>query len=150
MATASAAAIAIFMSVDQPHLNIVTDDPGLVMRDADTRILDQRAGADVELPSVPWARDDAVANDAIGQRPAAMEAHIVDRVERAADVEERDPALVDGHLARLARRELVHSGHGDEVRHQKWSLGLGAWCLVRAGSWSVVQNRCPWYLGLSA
>ena len=102
-------------SVHQPDLNLVADNPRLVARHADARILHQHAGSHVELPAVPRAGDDALAECAFGERSPLVQAKRVERVVRAVDVEERDPAPIDRHLPPPSRRELVHTGDGDEV-----------------------------------
>src|SRR5262245_11070126 len=75
-------------SVCEPDLHVVADDARLVFGNADRRILDEHAGGDVVLPAVPRARDDPAAEAAFGERAAAMQADVVDRVEDTADVEQ--------------------------------------------------------------
>src|SRR6516165_5729404 len=64
---------------------------------------DALAGAHVVLPGVPRTGDDAAFEVALAERPAAVRALVVQRVERAVDVEERD-------LLPVHRHELARSG----------------------------------------
>ena len=80
-------------------------------RDADARILDERAGRHVELPAVPGAGHDRVSQPALGERPALMQAETIDGVEGAAEIEEGDPPPVDGYLAALSDRQIADTSN---------------------------------------
>jgi hypothetical protein len=101
-------------SAGQPDLHFVADNARFVLRYANRGILYQRSGRHVELPSVPWTRDDAAENDAVGQRSSSVQAQIIDGEVPAVEVEEADPSLVDRHLAARAGRNVANAGDRDE------------------------------------
>src|SRR5439155_6458987 len=103
-------------------LDFVADNTSVVARDADARILDERAGRHVELPAMPGAGDDALGERAFGKRPALMQANAIDGVERAAKIEQRDKASVDGDLAALSGRQVADASNSHEVACRLWSV----------------------------
>ena len=80
-------------------------------------------GADVELRPVPRAGDLVVAKFAVGERTAVVCTDVVDGVEHAADVKQRDhvAADLDERLARI--RNLGDIGDADELCHQ-WAHAI--------------------------
>src|SRR5215470_15095424 len=94
-------------------------DDDWIARHLDGGVVGVGASRDVPAPGVPGTEDDAALEIALAQRATAVDAAIVDRVERAVDVEEGevlalgldDPALPDRHV--LRRRDphapLSHS-----------------------------------------
>ena len=102
------------MSVRQPDLHVLADDARVVLRHPHHRILNERSRRHIELPSVPWARDDAAVKDAVGERSTPVQAQIVDGEVLAVEVEEADPSLVDGHLAARTGRNVADAGDRDE------------------------------------
>jgi four helix bundle protein len=109
--------------ISQSHLNLVAHDPRLVPRDADARILNHRARRDVVLPPVPRARDDAAGDRSFGKRTAAVQADVVDGMEGAVEIEERNPAIADGDLAALAGRNVADARDRDEIVQGPSKLG---------------------------
>src|SRR5262245_20243419 len=94
------------------HQHVATLDLRLVARDLQV-VGDALAGGDVVLPRVPRAGDDAALELALAERTAAVRAFVVDRVEAAVDVEQRQLLPLDGDgLARpgrdLRRRAGLH------------------------------------------
>jgi hypothetical protein len=92
-------------------------------RHTDDGILDKHTGPHLVLPAVPRTGDDAAAHMTFAQRTAAMQTEIVDCVEFAVDVEETDPPIVDGHLSRLAWRNVGGARDDHELTHESRSSG---------------------------
>src|SRR5262249_23423754 len=78
------------------------------------RILNHRSRRDVVLPPMPWTRDGAVGDRPLRERAAAMQAHAVECMKHAADVEQRDPAAVEDHLASMTGRNVAELRHRHE------------------------------------
>src|SRR5438876_5783243 len=89
----------------------------LVTLDALALVHRVAARGHVVLPAVPRAGDDHALELALPERPATVEAGVVDGVERAAHVEERD--LLAARLDALARsgRDVADGGDFHEGRH---------------------------------
>src|SRR5436190_13023335 len=104
-------------SIAEPHLHVIADDARFVFGEADARILHEMAGRHIVLPAVPGAGDHCPAEAAFGERTAAMETDVVDRMKDAADVEEPDHSSVDGHEPGLSRRDVARMRDRDEVGH---------------------------------
>src|SRR5687768_5086738 len=95
-----------------------------MLRDADLRILHQRAGLDFVRPAVPRARHDGVVVDeAFAERAGLVQAQVVDGVKLVAQAEQGDMAAADGHHLALARREVVDASD---------------WC---KGAWHLTPSR---------
>lgn len=99
-------------------LYLVAFDTDRTAGDGDVRIAVSLAGADVELPSVPWTGHDLSGQLAFAHRPAGVRAGVVDREKRTGHVEQRDPDSI--HLNRLSgsRFNIVGRGDCDEFRHE--------------------------------
>jgi hypothetical protein len=68
------------------------------------------ARADIELPAVPRAGDNALRQFALRQRPALMRANAVNGEEIAADVKNRNHLLANDEFFAASRRAIVNSG----------------------------------------
>src|ERR1700691_6486996 len=80
-------------SVHRPsyfHQHVVALDSHGKAAHAHRRIVDVRAGGEVELPSVPRTDHARAVDFALAERAAQMAAGVVDRMEAAARVEDRD------------------------------------------------------------
>lgn len=89
------------------------------------------AVADVELPAVPGACDDAAFEPPFAQRAALMRADAVEREELAADVKQRDDSVAGHRFQATAGRTI--SCRSDAVPHGGRRLEVGGWRLeVRA------------------
>ena len=75
--------------------------------DADTRILDENAVRQIELPAVPRSGHDVAGNHSFRQRTAAVQTQVVERVEPALDVEDANPAFLDRYLTAAARGDVA-------------------------------------------
>src|SRR5262249_56518702 len=95
-------------------------DLGLVARDLQV-VRDALAGADVVLPGVPGAGDDAALEVALAERAAAMRALVVERVKDPVHVEERDVLAADRHSFSGAGSDLGHRADLHERRHGRAS-----------------------------
>src|SRR3954454_17592540 len=92
----------------------VGDDDG-VRAHALAVVADGLPGAQVEAPLVQRARHGAVGEQAVGQRPAAVRARVVEGVPALRGVEDGDPAAVHRHRAALAERHVLDPAHGDHA-----------------------------------
>src|SRR5215831_6301726 len=102
----------------QRDLHLVAFHTDRTAGDGDVRIAVPLAGADVELPSVPWTGHDLTGQLAFTDRPSCVRTGVVDREKRTGHVEQRDPDSI--HLNRLSgsRLNVVCRGNGYEFRHE--------------------------------
>src|SRR5262245_5264570 len=77
------------------------------------RVVGVGAGRDVPAPRVPWAGDEPALEIAFAERSAAMDARVVDRVEGAIDVEERQVPALGRDDAPFADRHVLDGGQPD-------------------------------------
>ena len=82
---------------------------------------------------MPWARDHAVADLAVAERPAAMQAHVVEREELVAEPEYGDVTAGNGHHPAPAGDELADLSDRFEFRQTYF----------RAAGVSVVSRFSP-------
>src|SRR5262245_14903482 len=61
--------------------DVVPQDGHLEGRDREVRVARANPGSDVESPAVPWAGDNGAFEVALAERPAAMAARVVDRIQ---------------------------------------------------------------------
>ncbi len=66
--------------------------------------------ANVELPSVPGASDDAAFQRPLPERPALVWAHAIQRVELSIDIEQRHDVIAGHGFQAGAGRTLFNSG----------------------------------------
>src|SRR2546421_1174690 len=72
-------------------------------------------GADVVLPAVPRAGEDAAVELAVAERPLQVEAMRLDGIETAVAVRERELLLAGLDGANGARRDVLDPSDGDEI-----------------------------------
>ena len=104
--------------------------------DREIRIAVTLAGADVELPSVPWTGDDLAGERAFADRSSCVRTGIVDRKKRTVHVEQRDPHSVDVDGLAGTRRNLFDFRHRDKLRH------AASWIVMRRGD-PVLRRMAP-------
>src|SRR5262249_56058794 len=80
---------------------------------------DALAGAHIVLPGVPGTGDYAALEVALAERSATMRALVVERVERAVDVEERDFLAVHRHELCRSGRNIRNRAGLRERRHRR-------------------------------
>jgi hypothetical protein len=97
--------------------NIVTVHFHFKFFEGDITIIPIDPGLDVEFPSMPGTGDYFSITLPFTDRSALMRAHIVDRVECAIDIEERDALPLDLDAFALACRNVADLGHFDKIGH---------------------------------
>jgi hypothetical protein len=83
-------------------------------------------GGDIIFPAMPWARDDFIGKHSLTERPATMEASVVNGVEFAPYVCKRNGGAVELEFADGSRRDFVrfrgtYEGH---FRCAPWVSGF--------------------------
>src|SRR5262245_13425291 len=88
------------------------------------------AGADVELPAMPWTCDHAAGDFAFSKRPALMRTNAIQGIEIAVDIEQRDNTI-PSHGFKGAAGRAVSDGGDAEPGH--------GW--VESGGWRVESGE---------
>ena len=108
----------------EPHPDTAVVDLDVVgSRRPHGRHRERSTRADIKLCAVSGAGDLVVPQFAVGKRAAVVGADVVDGVEHAADVKQRDHVVIDldEGLARIG--DLGNVGHSDELSHRLHSSG---------------------------
>src|SRR6266478_1097073 len=89
------------------HKNIFSSNLHRVAIHPHRRILPNLAGGHVVLPSMPRAGHDLPIHDALTERSAPVEAGIVDGIELATDIGQRNGFALDLKLPDRSRRDFI-------------------------------------------
>src|SRR5262249_14720061 len=85
--------------------------------DLDPRVVGPGAVRQAEAPGVPGAGDDAVLDEAAGQRGAHVRADVVDGKQPAAVAKDRDQLVAHFHRPAFALGQLPGRADAVELRH---------------------------------
>jgi hypothetical protein len=98
-------------------LYLIAFDADGTAGDGEVRVALSLAGANIELPSVPWTGHDISGEMTFADRSSRVRAGIVDCEKRTAHIEQGDPDSI--HLDRLSgsRWNIFRRGDGHEFRH---------------------------------
>src|SRR5260370_28146035 len=97
----------LYSKLARIHKNVFPTNLHGVAIDPHRGILPDLAGGHVVLPPVPWAGHDLPVHYALAQRPTSVQAGIVDGVELAAYVAERNGLAFNLKLPDRSRRDFV-------------------------------------------